>query len=283
MSQIADTIRDTIYEGLCKHDSENPPRGYLGFSQIGQPCERQSWHVWRQTSGSLIDGRIFLLFDFGNKVEQSVTRALRLAGFVLTGAYPDQQLNYEDHGGFFRGHPDGIVDDDEDHMILEVKSANTNKHKQFEDKGVAEVYPVYAAQAQLYMAYSGLKRALFVISKKDDSSLYTEIMPFDQEAARALILKASRIIQTHDATGRIAIPPRITDDPRADDCKWCRYRTACFSPCEQIQSVMSCRSCAYFVVGSDFVPWCGNNQHKFKLKDVSAACPQWSWVLKIPW
>lgn len=275
-------ISNIIYEGMCRHDAEQVPRGYLGMSSVGNACARQSWYGWRQTTGAITDGRVLLLFETGKHVEMIVCRALRLAGLVLTGAYPDPQLSFSDHGGFFSGHPDGICEDESGKMILEIKSANSNKFKQFEEKGVREVYPAYYAQMILYMGYSGLQRALFLVMKKDDSSIYTEIVPFDPEAFAAIKAKASRIIRTHDAEGRIYIPEKISDDPRSDDCKWCRYKIVCHEPKEAIQQILSCRSCTYLNIGGDFKPACGHRDHKFPLKEISRACPQWSWVCRSP-
>ena len=275
-------IIQNIFESACRNDAENPPRGYLGMSSIGAPCEKQSWFAWRQTTGQITDGRVLILFEFGRHVEQIICQSLRLAGYVLTGAFPDPQLHYEDCGGFFAGHPDGVIDDSDGAIVLEAKSANTKKFKEFGDKGVAKVYPAYMAQVQLYMGYSGLKRALFVVMKKDNSDLYTEIVPFDPAIATANRNKAARIIQTHDGAGRIYIPERISDDPRSDDCKWCRYRTPCFSPSEATQTVQSCRSCVFLRIGADFLAWCGNSSHPARLKNISIACPQWVWVERTP-
>jgi len=271
-----------IYEGVARHEALQPVRGYLGMSAIGNPCELQSWFSFRQTSGALTDGRVLMLFETGKHVEMIVCRALRLAGIKLKGAYPDEQIAFSDHGGFFSGHPDGICEDETGEMILEIKSANTNKFKDFQTKGVQQVYPAYYAQMQLYMHYSGLQRALFLVMKKDDSSLYSEIVSFDSDCAKANIEKASRIIQTHHANGSISIPLPISSDPKSDFCKWCRYQVTCFSPDESLQSVHSCRSCAYLNIGKDFIPKCGHRDHKIILKNISLGCLQWQWVCRTP-
>jgi len=271
-----------IYEGVARHEALQPVRGYLGMSSIGSPCELQSWFSFRQTSGALTDGRVLMLFETGKHVEMIVCRALRLAGIKLKGAYPDEQLSFSDHGGFFSGHPDGICEDESGEMILEIKSSNTNKFKEFQKSGVKEVYPAYHVQMQLYMHYSGLPRAVFLVMKKDDCSLYLEVVSSDPVCAEINIEKARRIIITHDQTGRISIPIPISSDPKSDTCKWCRYQVPCFSPEESLQSVHSCRSCAYLNIGSDFKPSCGHRDHKIPLKNISLGCPQWNWVCRTP-
>lgn len=278
MSQIT----TTIYEGLCRHDAESQQRGYLGMSSIGSECELKTWHSWRQTSGAITDGRILMLFETGRHVEMIVCRALRLAGFVMRGAYPDPQLKYSDLGGFFSGHPDGIIEDSGGDMILEIKSSNTNKFKQFEEKGVQAVYPAYYSQMQLYTHYQGVGRALFVVMKKDTSDLYTEVVEKDETTAEAMRTRAARVIQTHDAEGRIYIPGQIEGAPNCEECKWCRYKTACFSPSEALQTIQTCRSCAYLRIGADYLPSCGHSSHPAKLADISRACPQWAWVWRTP-
>lgn len=275
-------ITRTMKESWAKYEASQIPRGYLGFSSIGSPCELQSWFSWRQTSGYFTDGRVLMLFELGRKVEEIICKAMRLSGYVLKGAFPDKQFSFSDLGGFFSGHPDGIIDDTDGNMILEVKSANSNKFKKFEEEGVKSVYPAYHVQMQLYMRYSGFMRALFIVMKKDDSSLYTEIVPYDQETALAAIAKATRIIQTHDADGRIRIPERGFDDPKCKDCQYCRYQIPCREPQESLQQILSCRSCAYLNIGGDYKPHCGHREHRFPLTDIGRGCKQWSWVCRTP-
>jgi hypothetical protein len=275
-------IENLIYEGVCRNEAAQTHRGYLGMSSVGAPCALQAWHGWRQTSGSIMDGRVLLLFELGRKVEEVVCRALRLAGFELEGAFPDPQLSYKDFGGWFSGHPDGLIRETDGSAILEVKSANTGRFKMFQDKGVKEVYPAYYAQMQLYLGYSGCSRALFVVMKKDDSTLYAEWVPFDPAAFEMLKRKAAWILQTHNPDGRIRLPPQISDDPKSEECKWCRYKVACHEPTEHLQTIRTCRSCAYFRMAADWVPWCGYSAHPVQLAAVDRACPQWSWVSMCP-
>ena len=68
-------IENLIYEGVCRNEAAQTHRGYLGMSSVGAPCALQAWHGWRQTSGSITDGRVLLLFELGRKVEE-VARAL---------------------------------------------------------------------------------------------------------------------------------------------------------------------------------------------------------------
>jgi len=276
-------IETIIYEGLCRHEAQQIPRGYLGMSSLGKPCVREAWYGWRQTTGSYTDGRILMLFDTGHHVEAIVCRAMRLAGFVLRHAFPDQQISFSDCGGFLSGHPDGIIEDSEGDMILEIKSSNTNKFKSFQEKGVREIYPAYYAQMQLYMYYAKLSRALFIVMKKDDSQLYTEIVPFDGSAIKQMLRKAAYVLQSHEDNEMIRVPSRISEDPASEDCKWCRYRTICHEPDQAIQTIQSCRSCAFFHMGPDFAPFCGHKDHQVRLKDVSRACQQWTWVMQVPW
>jgi len=271
-----------IYEGVQRCQSAEIPRSYLGMSLAGNPCELSTWHYWRHTTGKEIDGRILMLFQLGNKVEEVVCAGLRKAGFILSNAYPDKQLTFSDFNGWFSGHPDGLIQSEFGPMILEIKSANTNKFKQFSEKGVREVYPAYYMQMQLYMHYSGLKKACFVVMKKDDSTIYSEEVDYDEKQVEITLSRVKKILTTHTETGKIYIPEKASIDPKSEICQWCKYQVNCYEPETQYQTVQSCRSCAYMNIKSDWKPFCGHSAHKVELKNLNRACPQWAWVLQTP-
>lgn len=279
-------IIESIYEGVARHHESELPRGYLGMSMIGKPCELAAWHSWRQTTPRHTDGRIYMLFKTGHYVEAIVCEALRMTGYILQNAYPDRQLSFSDHNGYFAGHPDGIIEDTDQNMILEIKSSNSNKFKMFKMQGVEAVYPAYFAQMHLYMHYSGLRRAFFIVMNKEDSQLYVEMVNFKEEISKANIEKAKRILITHKPEGSVNLPKADTNE-----CEFCPYKWICYAPRQSselmpydisLQSAVTCRSCSYFKMSDDLMPFCNHSAHVAPLKRLDRACKQWCWVLNTP-
>ena len=276
---LTQEIANSVYEDQERIDSRKELRGYLGMSSIGQPCDLAIWYSWRHTSGSL-PGRVLMIFEFGHLVEQILAGALRKS-FHLENAYPEEQLTFSDFNGLFKGHPDGVIEFSQGSKgILEIKSANQNKFNQLKKDGVLEVYPAYYVQMQLYMWYSGLSKALLLVFCKNDSSIYEEVIDFDEDYANFYRRRAARLLQTHDDTGRIYMPARASEDVKAEVCQWCRYKVACFEPEEHIQTIKTCRSCSYLNIGADFQPSC--NYHKRSLKNINLVCGCWQWVCRVP-
>jgi len=274
-----------IYEAAAKNRRDS--RGYLGMSEIGKPCDLAIWFSWRKFTPAPWDGRILILFELGDHVEQVIIRNLRLAGYELQNAYPDKQLSFEDCGGFFSGHCDGLVRlrtlEGSPWGILECKSANKNKIEDFERHGVEKSNPTYFTQMQCYMGYRGLNHALLMVMNKNDSAIYSEIVRFSPEAFAAAKEKAAKILTTHNDDGTQNVPAKGFDDPKCLECKWCSYRLHCWEPKEAIQTTSSCRNCHYFALTPpSFKPACRHQAHPVELSNISLCCPEWSFIGKTP-
>jgi hypothetical protein len=270
-------IVTNIYEGFCRKDAAEQHRGYLGMSSIGKPCEREAWHSWRQTTPALIEGRVLGLFQVGHHIEQIICGGLRAAGHVLKSAWPDEQMSFSDFGGFFSGHPDGLIWHEGEWCILECKSANMGKFKALKEKGVAEVYQVYVAQMQLYMGYAGVRKAVLIVMNKNDSTLHAEEIAFDEASFSRLRVKAAKVL-TAKASWNVEGPPEEEPHKDCDACKWCSYRGQCYDGAEHIQTIKTCRSCAWFQMSPAFEPSCSNPKHAFPLKALEKSCGDWEYV-----
>ena len=180
-----------------------------------------------------------MIFRLGDRIEDEVVELLQESGLRVT----EQQRVFHDFGGFFRGHWDGRIEGvTKRPHVLEIKSANEERFKEFRKKTVAAANPVYAAQVQVYMGYSGLDRALWVVYCKNNSAVYTERAYFSREAFTALREKAWRIITANQA------PARTFADPEDVHCQWCDHRTLCWEPEDFVMADEDrhCRNCTYF-------------------------------------
>ena len=209
-----DTIA-TVDKAVALKAQSEPPRGYLGMSEIGDECVRRLWIKYHAAPIEEFSGRMHRLFDTGHLIEARVVRDLRLAGLKVNRSA--KANSYSDFDGLFRGHSDGRItglkESSKTH-ILEVKSASDKRFNEFKKNGI-ESDAKYFAQAQLYMGYAKLVRCLFVIENKNTSERIQERVKFDRALFERLREKARLIIESKE-------PPRGISD-RVDwfQCRMC--------------------------------------------------------------
>jgi len=263
---MTDKIAAEIYESATRRTNER--RRYLGMSAIGGPCDRALWYGFRGYTPAPIDGRALLIFELGDCIEDILIRRLRDAGYRIDG----EQLAFEAHEGFFRGHCDGVIHGiTKRPHILECKSANRRRFETFRDFGVRAVSPTYYCQVQCYMGYGRLERALVVIYCKDTSEIYTERVYFVKPDFEKLHERAYRIITAN------APPPRAFDDESTMECRWCNYRLHCWMPEEAI--IMAddkvCGTC-WYQIWQGLKPCCTHPDHPYVLRQWGVGCDDWS-------
>jgi hypothetical protein len=207
----AGEVIESVLAACARRVNAEPRRGYLGMSSIGNHCARKLWLEWSGVARPGIDGGLARIFANGKAVEERVVEDLIAAGFPVEG----RQLEFSDFDGRFLGHCDGIIHGvTKEPHVLEIKSANNDSFKRFEQHGLASV-PAYAGQVQCYMGYAGLKRALFVVENKNNQQLYMERVHFDPRVFEALRAKAWMILES----GPEGPPPAPTGW-----CERCGYR-----------------------------------------------------------
>jgi hypothetical protein len=164
-----------------------------------------------------------------------IAERLRLVpGIELWAHQPDgSQYGFEDLGGRFRGHIDGVIrgllQAPKTPHVWENKSVNDKKFKLFQ-KAVAEKGeknalkawdPIYYAQAVIYMHYFDLTRHYLTVTTpggRDITSCRTEANPPYAEALRE---KARRILNATEP------PARVSDNPSWYECKYCAFWETC--------------------------------------------------------
>lgn len=260
--KTAQRVLQDVYNAAA--ESNRPGRHYLGMSEIGDPCDRALWYSFRGYPSAPIDGRIIMLFRFGDIIERELVYRLNLAGYMVDG----QQAAFADHDGLFRGHCDGIVHGvtDQPH-ILEVKSCNKRSFEAFKTAGVRATQPKYYSQCQCYMGYAGLDRALVAVQCKDDSALYFERLYFSQSDFNALRQRAYSIITANEAPAK-----PFSEDSQI--CGWCRYRGACWLEQETIVEQKTCGTCRY-IAFKGLKKVCRHPEHVVEIVQWGICCPDW--------
>ena len=243
--------------------NSNSKRRYLGMSGIGNPCKRALWYGFRGFDKAVTEGRTQMIFELGNHVEQIQIHWLEAAGYKIT----DRQATYEDHNGFFKGHPDGIIHGiTQKPHVWDAKSINKKGMEVLKKLGMEKAKPVYYDQAQMMMHYSGCERAIYTFMCKDNCEWYAERFYYNPDESQKLIKKALQIITSEDV-------PEDKDDMY---CQWCDYRLHCQYPEETILSEKTCGTCYYFGFKKGTSnPICKHPSHPLEIKTWGICCADW--------
>ena len=271
----AQRLINEVYEAAARFKGEfiiyvthQTQRGqYLGMSQIGSPCDRSLWYTFRGEPRKPNDGRMLQLFNVGDYVEQMQIFWLEQAGYRIT----DRQGRHSEFNGLFRGHQDGIIHGvTRRQHIWDGKSCNKKKFEAIRQFGVQKIYPQYYCQAQMMMHYSGIDRAIYTFTCKDNSEWYAERFYYQPTAAIQLVTRARKIISANDP------PPK----PYAVDsfhCLWCDHRPICWYPEETIMENYVCGTCHYCLFPRGTTqPWCAHPDHPYEIKTWGISCPDWN-------
>jgi hypothetical protein len=226
---------------------ERRQRPYLGMSEIGKECSRALWYGFRWAADQRFDAATLKRFADGHATEAVAIARLRAVGELeLHDVQADgRQFGFEDIGGHFRGHMDGVVlgllQAPKTWHVLEIKACGDKKidelRKAKRDLGeklaLRKWNPVYYAQAVLYMDYAGLDRHYLVACSpgaRDWISVRTDADPAEAIRLRS---KAERVIFSER-------PPERIGGPDNFQCRWCDYRALCH---EGEAALRNCRTC----------------------------------------
>lgn len=233
---MLDPTLEAADAALVELSKREPRRRYLGMSAIGDDCSRKLWYNFNLDKKEEFTAQTLKRFDDGHRSEDLIALRLRMVrGITLLTLDPDTGRQYEvsDHGGRFAGHLDGkilgLLQSPKTWHVFEAKSVNEKSFAQFkslkfklgEKNTLAEWNPVYHAQCQAYLGYTGLTRHYLVVSTpsvRDWDSVRTE---FDPDAFAAIKDKARRIL---DAKVPLA---RVSNKPDFWQCGWCHHKAEC--------------------------------------------------------
>lgn len=250
----------------------------IGMGAIGRECERQIWYDFRWISEIRHNAETLKKFADGHHGEDLMAKRLRLVdGITLITEDPEtgRQYRWQDFGGHFIGYMDGAILG----LIQAAKTWHVWEHKETAEKKFAKLMklraelgeknalkawdPVYYAQGQLYMHYSGMDRHYLTASTpggRNQTSVRTDADP--AEALR-LVAKANRII-------KFDYPPeRISTDPSFYLCKWCSHASACH---DHQGMRATCRSCLHVTPESDGSWSCARWGKALSYNEQQSAC-----------
>lgn len=216
-------------------------RKHLGASILGAPCERALWYTFRWATDIEHQGRLLRLFDRGQLEEKRFNDELRKVGIVVNDVAQDgQQWRFTDINGHVGGSMDawckGFPEDPGTCCVVEYKTHGLKSFEHLKANGVKDSKPQHYAQMQLYMYWSGMRKAFYLAVNKNDDELYSEFIDYDESLAHELIEKAGRIIASDRA------PARMTEDSSYYLCKWCDHQYTCH---QEATGAINCRTCVH--------------------------------------
>ena len=239
------TVR-AIDEAMQQRQAQEMPRGHIGMSQIGGPCDRLLWLKFRWSLPDIPSPRLLRVFKTGNLLEMAMIDWLRaIPGVELHVMAPNtgKQISFTLFGGHFAGSLEGVIRGipyaPKTWHVWECKTANAKRFAELQKIGLRQWSPEYWSQAQCYMGSIGMDRTLFTVINKDDSTIYAERVSYDPMAWDALQARALRLLEANQPPeGTWKTPDhweskmKLTEESRGvyfckelpmPNCRNCRY------------------------------------------------------------
>ena len=218
-------------------DKREKARSYIGASSVGHDCTAMLSFSHRGYPDTPPDPKLKRIFRDGHRIEYVVLADMAKAGVHVMDKDPmtGKQWRYTDYHGNSMGNADGIVETDDGMAIVEIKSMNDNKFKEFSKKGVKYSHPMYFAQMQYLMGLAGMDRAVLVSYNKNTSDYHHEWVDFDIFFYNALKQKVEDIIN--------GLGQKISTDEADWRCRGCFKRDACWHGAEPERTMRACGNC----------------------------------------
>lgn len=215
-------IGDDVGSLLNETSSRKPekPRAYIGASIIGGDCTAYLCFHLRGYPNTPIKPRTQRIFRDGHRIEDQVVKDMRAAGIhVMDRDLDGRQHGWQMFGGHVDMHADGLVDLEE-LCLLEIKSMNAERFKDFQDRGIKYSNKKYYAQVQMMMHAAKIRHCMFVCYNKNDGTYDHEWIEYDEFYASALVEKITRVMRGERH--------RLTNKPDDFRCRFCEKRAACW-------------------------------------------------------
>ena len=214
----------------------NYMREHLGYSTIGAECFLNVWLSWRWATDPKFSGRILRLFARGHREEPEFIKDLERIGFKWL-SNQDTYKGYKGHaGGSSDGRGYNLPELMGVNILVEMKTASEKTYKLTVKDGCKKAKPEHFAQIQCYLFHAGLTHCLYIVVNKNTDHIYTEIVEYDEEAARYYLARAQQCV---DATEP---PAKLTESPSWYKCKMCDHYELCHG---DALPVKTCRTCVH--------------------------------------
>lgn len=286
-------VNNPIEKALDHGCEEQLPRTYLGYSGLAHQCRRYQWLGFRWCFKKKVTKRLKRIFERGDLEEARVICDLKEIGCEvymidkegnkkeIFGKRDDPQEQVVGLAEHVKGHLDGRViglpGAEKTEHLLEIK---TMKDKKFRDlvkagadqKAIKKVFPVYYGQMMSYMGKTGLKRALFITTNKDNEERRYIRVKFDEDEFKHLEGVAVDILTS-------PIPPKRIGDAIYFECKWCDAHSVCHNA--DTPPLRTCRSCSSVCLEEKGKWTCEVDGKELSKEKQEKACHMYSPIVEI--
>ena len=206
---------------------DNEGSGKLRLSASGH-CPRKLAYKYHkfEPKGKEIDGRARIIFWMGDLVEMIITELARLAGVpLLATGFRQLTVEMDVDGEKITGHPDGLILDNGEIILLEVKSMSDFAFTKFDKKG--EIDDGYLSQVNCYMDCLNIKKTLFVALDKNNAVMSEKLVKYDQNYVKKAINGFREVL---NSTKNSLPKPRYKADEKGFypwQCLYCNFWGYC--------------------------------------------------------
>lgn len=281
MTTPGQLIKDAI-NAYCVSLYSEPPRSHLGFSTMGEECDRKLFLNFRHAGRENFDGRMYRLFNVGHSAEPRFTSYLRGIGFIVEETDPTtgKQFKVTSVNGHYAGSCDGILTATEatavfgltvgERLLVSFKTNGTGAgYNSVSKDGFKKAKPRHWIQECQYGYKMGIKSVLYLIENKNDSDITVEIAELDFSVGQDAERRAERIING-------TLPRRIAESPAFYSCKFCTFNENCFHGKD---IAVNCRSCVNSKPVENGQWYCERWSALIPTDAIPNACQDWKGVL----
>ena len=235
---VSTKIQELIDKVHADRNLNDFSRPHLGASLLGHKCDRWLWLSFHWAVKPEFPGRIMRLFRRGHQEEPNIISDLKSIGIDIKESVNQTRVEFGSH---VSGSLDAIINsgmpgDEKSKYISEFK---THSKKSFDDlvkNGVQKSKLSHYVQCQVYMAGTGIHKAMYIGVCKDTDEMYTEFLEYDHDFAQKYIERGKRIALTD------RMPESLSADPSWYECKFCDGHDFCFK--SKTTKEVNCRTCA---------------------------------------
>lgn len=270
-------VQNRVQDVMEGEVEQSLPRPYIGYSGLNATCHRATWYAFRWVDFRYIRPQLKRIFERGDLEEQRIIKDLKAAGMQcyaiiegekveITGAIGEPQEEIIGIGGHVHGHIDGRVigvpGAEKTEHLLEIKTMNDKKFKDYLKHGLEKVHPQYWGQIHSYMGKTGLTRCLFCVTNKNNEERSFKRYKFDENVFKDMEAIAVDILTSE-------LPPQKIGDAIWFECKFCDYRDTCHNNKPILRSCRTCKECSI----EDFGIWrCELTNQPLTMKEQFDAC-----------
>jgi hypothetical protein len=215
-----DKLSELLDDGEISSDYRS---SRIGASDIGSPCLAYLELVFRGFPSDPHSKRLGRIFSLGHKLEDMIVQDLKKAGLSVYEKDPVTGKQYEwtnaNNTVVFKA--DGLIQDEDEFYILEIKSMNDQKWNNFKKKGIFHSHHRYFAQLQTGMSLSGVSKSIIIGYNKNTSEYHHEEVQHQPLQSSFFLARAE--LAARGGTSRIAMD---SSDWR---CALCSKKRSCWN------------------------------------------------------